>query len=92
MNWHTELILSIDDKTRNGKVVFKFVKCCKNKDFVDGNASMDWDRLRKKFEPQSAPSVVKMDLKKGQDPDVWITELEDYRMKLDELGSRISDY
>jgi hypothetical protein len=30
-------------------------------------------------------------LKKGQDPDVWITELEDYRMKLDELGSSISD-
>jgi hypothetical protein len=28
-------------------------------------------------------------LKKVQDPDVWITELEDYRMKLDELGSTI---
>jgi hypothetical protein len=27
-------------------------------------------------------------LKKGQDPDVWITELANYRMKLDELGSR----
>jgi hypothetical protein len=32
-----------------------------------------------------------MTLKKGQDPDILITELEDYRMRLDELGSRISD-
>jgi hypothetical protein len=30
-------------------------------------------------------------LKKGQDPEIWITELEDYRMKLDELGSIISE-
>jgi hypothetical protein len=30
-------------------------------------------------------------LKKDQDPDIWITELEDYRMKLDELGSSISE-
>jgi Reverse transcriptase (RNA-dependent DNA polymerase)/gag-polypeptide of LTR copia-type/Zinc knuckle len=95
---YTELILSIDDKTSNGKVAFNLVKGCKNKDFVDGNASMAWDRLRNKFEPQSAPSLVKMEkqfrqcaLKKGQDPDVWITELEDYRMKLDELGSSISN-
>jgi len=95
---YTELILSIDDKTSNGKVAFNLVKGCKNKDFVDGNASMAWERLRNKFEPQSAPSLVKMEkqfrqcaLKKSQDPDVWITELEDYRMKLDELGSSISD-
>ena len=94
----TELILSIDDKASNGKVAFNLVKGCKNKDYANGNASMAWERLRNKFEPQSAPSLVKMEkqfrqcaLKKGQDPDVWITELEDYRMKLDELGSSISE-
>ena len=30
-------------------------------------------------------------LKKWQDPEVWLSELEDYRMKLEELGSSISD-
>jgi hypothetical protein len=30
-------------------------------------------------------------LKKEQDPDIWITELEDYQMRLEELGSSISD-
>ena len=95
---YTELILSIDDKTSNGKVAFNLVKGCKNKDFVDGNANLAWERLRNKFEPQSAPSLVKMEkqfrqcaLKKDQDPDVWITQLEDYRMKLEELGSSILD-
>jgi hypothetical protein len=59
---------------------------------------MAWERLKNKYEPQSAPSLVKMEkqfrqsaLKQGQDPDVWITELEDYRMKLGELGSSISE-
>jgi hypothetical protein len=90
---YTELILSIDDKTINGKVAFNLVKGCKNKKYADGNASMAWEKLKNKYEPQSALSLVKMEkqfrqsaLKKGQDSDTWITELEDYRMKLDELG------
>jgi hypothetical protein len=53
---HTELILSIDDKTNSGKVEFNLVKGCKNKDYEDGNASMAWERLRNKFEPSSTPS------------------------------------
>jgi hypothetical protein len=71
---------------------------CKNKDYADGNAIIALERLKNKFEPSSAPSLVKLEkqfrqcsLKKGQDPDIWITELEDYRMRLEELGSIISD-
>jgi hypothetical protein len=81
---YTELILSIDDKTSNGKVVFNLVKGFKNKDYADGNASLAWERLKNKYEPQSAPSLVKIEkqfrqsaLKKVQDSDFWITELED---------------
>jgi hypothetical protein len=95
---YTELILSIDDKISSRKVAFKFVKGCKNKDYVDGNASMAWERLKNKFEPSSAPSLVKIEIKfrhcslnKGQDPEICITELEDYRMKVEELESSISD-
>jgi uncharacterized coiled-coil protein SlyX len=28
---------------------------------------------------------------KGQDPEVWITELEDFYIRLDHMGSRISE-
>jgi hypothetical protein len=90
---YTELILSI-----YVKVAFNLVKGFKNKDYADGNARMAGGRLKNKFEPSSAPSLIKLEkqfrqcsLKKGQDPDIWITELEDYRMRLEELGSSISD-
>jgi hypothetical protein len=82
---YTELILLIDDKTSSGKVAIILVKGCKNKDYADGNASMSWERLKDKFEPSLAPSLVKLEkqfrqcsLKKGQDPEIWITGLEDY--------------
>jgi hypothetical protein len=95
---NTDLILSIDDKTSSAKVAFNLVKGYKNKDYVDGNASLYWERLRNKFKPSSAPSLVKIEkqfrqcsLNKGQDLDIWISELEDYQMRLDELGSSISD-
>jgi hypothetical protein len=58
---YTELMLSIDDKTSNGKVVFNLVKGCKNKDYADGNLSLVWERLRNKFEPSFAPSLVKLE-------------------------------
>jgi hypothetical protein len=75
---YTELMLSIDDKTSNGKMAFNLVKGCKNKAYADDNASMAWERLKNKYEPQSAPSLVKMEkkfrqsaLKKGQYPDIF---------------------
>jgi hypothetical protein len=30
-------------------------------------------------------------VKKGQNPNILITELEDYQMRLEDLGSRVSD-
>ena len=81
---YSELIFSIDIKTSSGKVAFNLIKGCKSKDYPDGNAALAWERLKNKYEPISAPSLVKLEkqfrglaLKKGQDPEVWITELED---------------
>jgi hypothetical protein len=95
---YTELILSLDDKTRSRKVAFNLVKGFKDKYHANGNASMVWERLRKKFEPSCAPSLVKLkkqfrqcSLKKGQDLNIWNNDLEDYRMMLEEMGSIISD-
>ena len=59
---------------------------------------MAWERLKKKFEPVSAPALVSIErqfhqcaLTKNQDPEIWITELEDFLMKLEELGSSMMD-
>jgi gag-polypeptide of LTR copia-type/Zinc knuckle len=93
-----ELILSIDTKSSEGKDAFNWVKGCKSKEDPDGNAATAWERLKNKFDTASAPSMVKLEkqfrtlsLKKGANPEVWITELEDLRIRLEDMDSIISD-
>jgi hypothetical protein len=95
---YTELILSIDVKASSGKVAFSIIRWCKIKDYPDGIGVIAWERLKNKYEPVSTPSMVKLEkhfrelsLKKGQDPEVWITELEDLCIKLENMGSFISE-
>jgi hypothetical protein len=54
-----ELILSIDVSNSNGKIAFGIVKSCKSKEFEDGNAALAWDKVKKKYDPISASSLVK---------------------------------
>jgi hypothetical protein len=57
---YTELILSIDVKASSGKVAFKIIRGYKTKDYKDGNGVIAWERLKNKYEPVSAPSMVKL--------------------------------
>ena len=41
-------------------MAFNLVKGCKSKEYSDGDAFMAWERLKNKFEPLSATSLVKM--------------------------------
>jgi hypothetical protein len=73
----TELILSIDVSNSNGKIAFGIVKSCKSKEFEDGNAALAWENLKKKYDPLSAPSLVKTErmfresrLGKNEDPEI----------------------
>jgi gag-polypeptide of LTR copia-type len=95
---YTKLILSIDIKTSSGKVAFNLIKGCKSKNYSDGNAAVARERLKNKYEPISAPSLVKLEkqfrelsLKKDEDPEVWITELENLRVRLEAMDSSISE-
>jgi hypothetical protein len=94
---YTELILSIDVKASD-KVKFNMIRKCKTKNYPDGNDAIAWQRLKNKYEPIYASSMVKLErqfrklsLKKGQDPEVWITELEDLCFKLENISSCISE-
>jgi hypothetical protein len=91
---YAKLIISIDIKTSNGKVVFNPFKCCKSINYSDGNVVIAWKRLKSKYEPISAPSLVKLEnqfggvsLKKDEDPEVWITEFEDLCERLEAMDS-----
>jgi hypothetical protein len=59
---------------------------------------LEWEKLKKKYDPISAPSLVKTErtfreskLSKDEDPDIWITNLEDLRIKLEVMGSSMTD-
>jgi hypothetical protein len=65
---YTELI--------SGKMAFRMVKGCKNKDHTKTNAAMAWQKLKCKYEATSDPSLVKTErlvrqssLFKNEDPD-----------------------
>jgi hypothetical protein len=95
---HTELIPLIDVKTSGRKVAFNIIKVCNSKDCPDDNAAIAWEILKNKFEPILASSLVKLEkqfrelsLKKGQDPEIRIIELEDLRVRLEAMGSSISE-
>jgi hypothetical protein len=62
------------------------------------NGAIAWERLKNKYEPVSVPSMVKIEkkfrelsFKKDQDQDVWITELEDFCVNLENMGSCITE-
>jgi hypothetical protein len=90
----TELILSMGVTASSGKVVLNIIRGCKTKDYLDGNGFIAWERLRNKYELVSEPSMVKpekqfreLSLEKGQDSEIWITELEDIYFKLENMRS-----
>ena len=94
----TELILSIDVSRCAGKIVLGIVKSCKTKGYEDGIAALAWEKLMKKYDPVSAPPLFKTErifreskLNKDEDPEVWITNLEDLRLKLELMGSSMTD-
>ena len=96
---YQDLILSIDGTTKAGRVAFQIVKMSKVKDYEDGNAALAWERLKKKYAPTRAPSLLMLKKKfaqsqlkdKDSDPDEWITELEDMRAQLAEMKMEMSD-
>jgi gag-polypeptide of LTR copia-type len=89
-------LLSIDVKTSFGKVVFIILRGCKSKGYPDVNVITAWENLKNKYEHTFAPSMVKLDkqfrdssLKKGKEPKVWITQLEEISIRLGEMGLEI---
>jgi hypothetical protein len=69
------------------------VKGCKNQDHTEGKAAMAWERLKNKYEPLILPFVKterlfrQSSLTRNEDPDAWITILEELSMKLEDIVS-----
>jgi hypothetical protein len=89
----TELVLSIDVSSSSGEIAFIIVRSCKTKYYEDGHTGLVWEKLKMKYDSVSALSLVKTErlfrerkLGKDEDPESWITNLEDIRLKLEIMG------
>ena len=96
---YEDLILSIDGTSAYGRVAFNLVRLAKTRVLADGDAKLAWARLQNKYATKSAPSLLALKKEftnsrlasKRDDPDLWITNLEDIRMKIESQGSKIDD-
>ena len=91
---YNEMLLAMSDDVSFGLVDESTTTLC-----PDGDAKLAWTKLQSKFESQTSASRVKLmnqftnnKLRKlSQDPDVWISELELLRTRLQKMGSNIDE-
>ena len=95
---YLDLILCIEGNTQIGRVAFGCVKGSKTEDVSMGDSRVAWVRLTNKFAPTTAPSRLHLralfnasSLKPKQNPDEWLTYLEDLRDQLIAAGSVMTD-
>jgi len=82
---YEDLILSIDGNTDAGRVAFGVINNARSTEYPEGDAMLAWKRLVSKYQSKSAPSRLALreefnssKLKNyKEDPDVWLTGLED---------------
>ena len=90
-NAYEELLLSIDGNQKTGKTAFNLVKLSKTSDLEEGDAGLAWSKLTTKYATKSASQLLNLKqkfanskLSKKYDPEDWITEPEDLRIKMEE--------
>jgi hypothetical protein len=73
-------------------LTYNIVKSCKTKDHPNGNAATAWEKLKHKYEPVSAPTLLKLDEKfRELSLKTWIMEIEDLQVRIETMHSIISE-
>ena len=92
------LLASIDTSTTKGYLAFNIVRVTKNDEYQEGHLGNAIKGLKKKYEPESVGEKLRLikefwssQLKTGTDPDLFLLELEEKRIRLRAMGSIIKD-
>ena len=94
VNAYNDLLLAMTEGISFGLVDESTSSLC-----PDGDAAKAWKKLKARYESQTSASKVKIMgqlhasrlTKKSKDPEVWISELEILRSRLNEMGTTIED-
>ena len=93
-----ELAMGIDTTKTKGRVAFNCLRVTKTTDYPDGNIKDAWDRLSSKY--VSKETVDRLELRReimlseideDQDPDEWITTLEEKLIVLQDAGGKYTE-
>ena len=93
---YVEMILAIEGSTSHAQVAFILVRTSKTDNYPDGSANIAWTKLVRKFEAKTKPSLLKLKKiflasklnRKTDDPDYWITMLDDIRVKIKDINNK----
>ncbi len=94
MNTYTygDLILNTDG------VAFSIVEMSKTEEFPEGDARKAWLQLKERFEAETYTTKVQLKREfagcrpqRGQDPDMWLMELEYIRQRLDKMDCKMQE-
>ena len=84
--------------TPHGNIAFNIVRQAVTDEHPNGNAAEAFARLKKKYNPETAPELARLHKlfygtkqKKNQDPNLYISYLEDLRQRLAEMKSMMTD-
>ncbi len=55
-----DLLLSVESKTKAGRVAFDLVDGCNTNNNPDGHVSLVWKLLIQKYDPKTAPSYIQL--------------------------------
>ncbi len=79
-------------------VAFAIVETSKTEDFPEGDARKAWTQLKERFEAETYTTKVQLKrelagcrLKRGQDPEVWLMDLEYIRMRLEKMNCKMQE-
>ena len=93
-----DMIYAMDSRTSQEQVAFNHLDSARSTKYPEGNSCQAYEKLQAKYNPKAAPYIAALqaqfsttELKRGGDPDVFITAMEDIRTCLTDMGMTISD-
>jgi hypothetical protein len=88
LNAISDLLLSMEGNSSLGRAAFDIVRSTICPEYPNGNAQIAWLRLEMKYAPSTTfalSTLYTSRLKKGWDPDVYMTYLGDIRMQMADM-------
>ena len=95
---YSVLANNIQASTEAGRTAFQVLRGTKTPEYSKGNAVLAWERLRNKYAPRTAPTLIALNKEfvnskpegAEADPDVWLTKLEGIRTRMKEIDPTVA--